>query len=200
MFQHLATLWLAPHELLRFLLPRGLFGGRHRKSDSYVPTNTPSEDEKKVSNLPSVKRLGYLFIRNLTLLHCMVLILCTTGARYSIYDIMMKPETQIRARPVELYLTLGVWWPPYVLIWTAYIANAWTPLSCLLFPVVQPARESLLVQNPTPDAVYLSPQAKANWNRKKRGWHLSVTVVYHVLMLVASCLLHLDSTEDRNVR
>ena len=199
-FQHLATLWLAPHELLRFLLPRGPFEGRHRKIDSYVPTNTPSEDEKKVANLPYFKRLGYVFIRNLALLHCMVLVLCTTGACYSIYDVMMKPETHIRARPVETYLTLGVLWPPFVLIWTAYIANAWTPVSCLLFPFVRPARESLLVQSPTADAVYPSPQAKANWYRKKRGGHLYVTVVYHALVLVASCLLHLDDTEGRNVR
>ena len=155
-----------------------------------MPTNTLSEDEKKISNLTDVTRLRHLLISNLMLLHFTVLILCTTGAASSIYDLLTKPTSHLSARPIDKpCLILSVLWPPFFSIWTAYIANAWTPVSCLLFPSVRPPRESLLLQSPTADAVYPSQQAKANWYRKKRGGHMYVTTVYHVLVLVAFCLL-----------
>ena len=194
---HLATLWLAPYQLRTLLASRGIPSSRQRKkSHSYVPTNTPSEDEKGISDLTYIGRLRHALTGNVNLLHSVVLVLCTAGAGYSIYDELMKPGAHIRTRPVESLFKSGILWPPFVLIWTAYIANAWTPVSCLLLPPVRPSRESLLVQSSTADAAYPKKQAKTNWYRKVGGWHLYVVITYHVVVTIALCMLEVSSTED----
>ncbi|KAM0797383.1 nucleotide-diphospho-sugar transferase [Usnea florida] len=199
-FNHLSALWIAPHQLLALLLPHGLFKrAKSRQSQSYAPTNKSSDTETQVFSAPLVRRVKSALVNDLAFIHCAVLVLCTMSASFWAYQILEPHEyLTVTTRPILSHFILSLGWPPFLLVWTAYIANAWTPVSCLLFPPVRPARESLLVHDPNTGAAYPSQQAKDNWYRKKGGWHLYIVLLYHVLVLFA--MLFLPDLADRGRR
>ena len=192
---HLSALWVAPYQLRALLLPNGLIKKKKPgRAQSYVPTNTASQTEKLVSDAALMGRFRSALVKDLALLHCSVLFLCAIGVGYWIYDIL-EPHGYLDNNTVVSDFILGVGWPPFLLIWTAYMVNTWTPVSCLLFPPVRPVRESLLVRDSITGVAYPNQQAKNNWYRRRGGWHLHAVGLYHVTVLVALfCMPDLGGT------
>ena len=204
-----SALWIAPHQLLALILPRGgLFkkAKAQRSAEKFVPTNAQSKTEKASSgrNKTRFEQTASALFQNLNLVHVTLFCLCLASAAYwtrIIFDVYttasIKNGSAAAAPSLSSLILLlprllisSIGWPPFLLIWSAYLVNAWTPVSCLLYPPVRPARESLLVPADRPNnngvrALYPSREARANWFRKRGGWHVFLMVVYHLGVLSA---------------
>ena len=195
-----SALWIAPHQLLTLLLPHGLSKkAKARKSaETFVPTNAQSNTERTTVKRTRFDQTTSALFQNLNLVHITVFCLCAVYAAYwtgIIFDAFYTASSNKNGSALLLLsrlLVSSIGWPPFLLIWSAYLVNAWTPVSCLLFPPVRPARETLLVPAAHPSkngvrALYPSEEARANWFRKKGGWHLFLVGAYH-LTIVTACL------------
>lgn len=186
---HLSGLWTAPHQLLALVSPLALFRKfKSAQQQQYVPTNKASEAESRQTAKTWLRRVRDGLSKDLTFVHGTVLGVCILGAgvwttthilnlNRDIENQSSTPTTAVLSRFLS---TIG--WPPFFVLWTAYVANAWTPISCLLFPPARPARQHLLIPHPDNGALYPSQEAKQGWFRKKRGAHFCFLVAYHVFV------------------
>ncbi|KAL8812969.1 MAG: hypothetical protein Q9200_000630 [Gallowayella weberi] len=186
---HLSTLWVAPHQLLALLFPKGLSKKKASgRTKTYVPTNKASEAEERIAGVALMQRVRSALVNDLALLHCSMFFVCAMSALYWTAGTLKSHGYLIDSSTVSKFI-LGIGWPPFLLAWTADVANAWTPVSCLFFPPVRPARESLLVPDPATGAAYPSQQAKNNWYRRRGGWHLYTVTLYHIAVGGVLCLV-----------
>ena len=177
---HLSSLWIAPHQLSALLGTLNQFARSSSVSGQpYAPTNKvqPNNDATK-------RQIDWALLKNVSLGHGIMLLICVAGASLWIFQSLQGNSYQ-NTTALWSNLIFSIGWPPFFLIWTAYVANAWIPVSCFLFPPVRPSRKKLLVLDQDTGVRYPSQDAKANWYRKKRGWHFYLMIVYYISVSIA---------------
>ena len=184
---HLASLWTAPHQLLALVSPPALLRRfKPAQRQQYVPTNKASEAESRQIAKTWLSRVRDGFSKDLILVHGTVFSVCILSAVFWTTHILnlnqgMEDRSSTPTAVLSRFLsTIG--WPPFFVLWTAYAANAWTPVSCLLFPPARPPREHLLIPHPDTGAPCPSQEAKQGWFRRKRGAHFYLLVAYHAVV------------------
>lgn len=182
---HLANLWVAPHQCMAILLALGFVGYGKKKREDHRTSGTQSKVEQKASGLASFSdRLRFALLDGAVLFHSSILGICVVGACASIYHAVTSSNEQAISTTSSHFI-IQAGWPPFLTIWTAYVANAWIPISCAIFPPKRVPRQSLLVEHSDVDAAYPSLEAKQSWYQKPREWHLLSVVVYYLVFLIS---------------
>ncbi|MCJ1252689.1 hypothetical protein MMC24_000495 [Lignoscripta atroalba] len=182
---HLASLWVAPQQCLAILQTFGSFKRSKKRDEKYIPTGSQSSSEKEILDRAwSWGHLKLVFIDSLGLMHLATFGLCISGAALSLYYSASMASNELSGRELLSQFILRAGWPPFFTVWTAYVANAWIPISYAIFPYPQLSRKALLVEQADKAAVYPSQQAKRNWYRKVKERHLLIVAAYYLVVVI----------------
>lgn len=150
-----------------------------RKDECFLPSGLSTQSDSPLyqdKQASLSRRLDFVFTECHAAGHFVVLTLTVVGVGL----VLCNPQTWYRATTDSVgrqALLTHAAWPPLLMLWTAIIANAWTPIAHAVVPLETFQRRSLLEKNSASGVLLPSAEARQNESRPVVEWHLLIVVI-----------------------
>ncbi|CAO1597558.1 hypothetical protein XANCAGTX0491_001365 [Xanthoria calcicola] len=180
-------LWHAPlyvGPLLRRWLPTlaAITVGKVAKLSPGISAANKSSETRYISRW---KRLKVICTECSVLPHLFVLGTCIAGAVLFLYN---TSYYHLRATDHSTwsYVVTHVGYPPALFLWSSALRSSCTPFWYAVFVPPNVERQTLLARDEKSEAAYPTPEAKDQTHRHVKEWHLVLTLVYFLAVLITS--------------
>ncbi|OGM43843.1 hypothetical protein ABOM_007554 [Aspergillus bombycis] len=170
----LSELWMMPYQCITLFT---MF--IRRQDECFLPSGlaTHSDSPLYQNKRTSLRRrLNFVFTECHAAGHLIVLTLTVVG----VGRLLCNPQIWYGAVTGSIgrqALLTHAAWPPLLMLWTAIVANAWTPIAHAVAPLETFQRRSLLDKNNASGVLLPSAEARENESRPVVEWHMLIVVV-----------------------
>ncbi|KAB8226559.1 nucleotide-diphospho-sugar transferase [Aspergillus novoparasiticus] len=172
---YLSELWLMPYQCITLFT---MFV--RRKDECFLPSGLSTQSDSPLyrNQQNSLwRRLYFVFTKCHAAGHFVLLTLTVVGVGL----LPCHSRGDMTGSIGRDTLLTHAAWPPLLMLWTAIVANTWTPIAHVVVPLETFERRSLLDRNNKSGVLLPSAEARQNESRPVVEWHLRIVVLSWVI-------------------